>query len=276
MPREYATGADESPYDVRTFAYAPSGVPKKGGTKYTPKDIEDQHKVGICTGISLTQNAKKALGIDFSDDFQYLCQKKFKDGNWDEGSSASSALWVGKNIGLLPAEHWTFTTEAERKLPYDKYIKKLQAVPDKEIERLKTLAAPYKLRAYAKVPVDWATLAEAVNESEAGILARFVLGKEWWTNPIEPLRPPKKVISGHLTIISNYDGGSFRIANTWGSDWADNGTAYFLLGDYAPTEAWIPYYNEVPKHIQKQLDSREQIYGKLLDAIQKLLVLLKK
>jgi hypothetical protein len=72
----YATGAKPSPYDIRTFAYVPSGIPVSGGTRYTPKDIEHQHKVGICTAISTTQNARKALGKKFSSEFQYLMQKK--------------------------------------------------------------------------------------------------------------------------------------------------------------------------------------------------------
>lgn len=71
-----ATGAGESPYDLRTFAYVPSGIPNKGGKRYSPSDIEDQHRVGICTAISTTQNARKALGTKFSADFQYLMQKK--------------------------------------------------------------------------------------------------------------------------------------------------------------------------------------------------------
>lgn len=60
MIKTYATGADESPYDVRTFAYVPSGVPVSGGVRYSPKDIEDQHKVGICTAAAMVQNAQKA------------------------------------------------------------------------------------------------------------------------------------------------------------------------------------------------------------------------
>lgn len=272
----YATGANRSPYDVRTFAYVPTGVPNKGGTRYQPEDIEDQHRVGICTAISTTQNARKATGMKFSADFQYLMQKKFRDKNWNEGSSLSSALWVAKNIGFLPAQYWTATDENDRKLSYNKYIEKLKNVSDAEIERLKILAAPHKIEAFAKVPVDRDLMAQAINESEAGLLTRYSLGKEWWTKPIEPIQPPKSQISGHAVTDSNYDGDSFRIANTWGTDWADNGTGYRLHSQYRPTEAWMVYYKKAPAPIQEQIDARLTLQGKILDVLQQLINLLQK
>lgn len=275
MIKTYATGAEESPYDVRTFAYVPSGIPVSGGVRYAPKDIEDQHKVGICTAIATTQNARKALGKKFSADFQYLMQKK-RQGNWDEGSSLSTALWVAKNIGFLPEVYWTFTTEEDRKLPYAKYIKKLQAVPDSEIERLKMYAAKYKILAYSSVPIDRDMMAQAINESKAGVLTRYALGNEWWKAPIEPLRPPKVFISGHAVTDSNYNGTSFRIANQWGTDWADKGTAYRLHRDYKPTECWLVHYDIVPEVVQKQLDSRTELQGKLLNALQELIKIYQK
>lgn len=272
---KYATGCDESPYDVRTFAYKPSEVFKVGGVRYTPKDINDQFKVGICTGIAMTTNAQKALGKRFSADFQYLMQKKLA-GNWDEGSSLSYALKIAKNVGLLPEKHWTFTTEEDRKLPYHKYIKKLQAVSDVDIEKLKKLAEPYKILAYSAVPTDRDSMALAINESKAGILTRYPLGKEWWQKPIQPLQPPKQFISGHAVTDSNYDGSSFRIANSWGTDWADKGTAYRLHGQYAPTEAWLPYYQEIPEVVEYQLEARNSKLAKIADLLQQVVVLYQK
>jgi hypothetical protein len=280
----YATGAEKSKYDMRTFSYVPTKANIKGGTKYEPDDIEDQHKVGICTAIAMTMNARKAWGMKFSADFQYLIQKKYVDKNWSEGSSAFSALRVGRGGedkdgkllwgGFLPEEHWKFTTIEDRKLPYSKYIEKLKAIPESEIEELFEISKNYRLAGYAKVPVERDMLANAIDESKSGLIVRFVLGNEWWTKPVEPLRKPAKATSGHLVTHSNYNGGSFRIANSWGTDWADGGTAYHLLGDYAPTEAWIPYYEDLPKPIQDQKEDREKIIGKIKDYLQKIISLL--
>lgn len=281
----YGLGADISPRDIRTFAYVPTTGHISGGERYKPEDIENQHKVGICTAISLTQNAAKALGMKFSADFQYLQQKKFVDKNWDEGSSIFSALKIGKGKkdeagnflygGLLPVEHFNkWVTEEDRKLPYEFYIRKLQAVPEAEIRRLIGISKHYCLAGYARVTVNRDTLANAIDESAAGILARFDLGKEWWTKPIEPLRVPTVYISGHAVTKCNYHGNSFRNANTWGRLWNGDGTAYYLINQYQPTEAWIPYYTN-PPHVDEALKARETLIGKLQDKLQQLLELLK-
>lgn len=277
MDREYSTGANESPYDVRTFAYKPSGVIQSGGVRYEPHEIEDQHKVGICTAISTTQNARKALKKKFSADFQYLMQK-ILEGNWNEGSSLSTALKVAHKIGFLPEEHWTFTTEKNRKLSYSQYIQKLKNVPASEIERLKKLCEPYKIKAYTKVPVDRDLMAQAILESEAGVLTRYPIDRAWWTKPIEPLKAPTGMneITGHAVTDSNFNGRSFRIANTWGIDWADNGTAYRLHESYKPTECWLVHYNHLPEVVEKQLEARTQLLGKILNLLQELVKIYQK
>lgn len=272
-------GGLPSAKDIRDFAYSIEDYPvQKGGERYKPEDIEDQHKVGICTAISLTQNARKATGKRFNADFQYLLQKKFFDKNWSEGSSARSALSIAKNYGLLPEDEWTHTTEEDRQLPYYKYIKKLQAVPEDEITRLMTIADNYKIEAYARVPVDRDAMARAIDDSKAGIIVRFVVGKEWSTAPIEPLRKPQEVITGHLITSSNFDGGSFRVANTWGTDWADEGTAYHILRDYSPTEAWAVWFPEevVPPVIDEQQKKKEELEGTLIALMLKYIAALQK
>lgn len=256
---KYSTGAIESKKDLRDFSYIPDKANWKGGTRYEPEDIEDQSRVGICTAISLTQNARKATGVKYSADFQYLLQKKYVDGNWEEGSSIRSALRVASKYGLLPEKYFKY--KISRTQSYARYIKKLQSIPQAEIDSLLKRCIPIK--GYASVPVTRDFLANAIDESEGGLLVRFVLDSHWWTKPIEPLRPPKNVISGHATIISNYTGGSLRIANTWGDDWADKGTAYFLLKDYSPTEAWIVYYKETTKSIEKQIKKKKSILNKI-------------
>lgn len=281
-------GALPSKKDIRTFTHPPTKAVyvQKGGSKYLPTDIEDQSKVGICTAISLTQNARKVTGKKYSADFQYLMQKKIYDGNWYEGSSILHSLKVAKNIGLLPAEEWKHTTQEDRDGSYTNYIAKLKAIPDAEIARLSAIAAAYKIEAYASVGVDRDTLAGAITESEGGVLVRFDVGKEWWTDKkgnstwdkdaLQPLRAPKVIVSGHALIESNFDGGSFRVANMWGPEWADGGTAYHILADYSPSEAWRVWYKaeEVPQEIEDAKKRRDTIIGKIMDYLQKIIALL--
>lgn len=285
---EFVAGCIPSPYDIRTFDFL--GIDKvtaniKGGERYNPEDIVHQHKVGVCTSASLIQKAQKHFGIKFSMDFQYLMQKievdnpGYPNWQWGEGSSAYAACVVGNKIGFLPEEEFTkWVKESDRKKTYAEYIKKLQAVPGKEIEKLKKIAAKYKIKAYARTLLDRDSLANAIDESKTGLITRYEIGEEWWTQPIEPLRPPKNFISGHLVVETNYNGDSFRIANPWGKDWADKGTAYRLHGQYRPTEAWLIYFEEedIPSEIQIQIESRDTIKGKILDLIQQIIELIKK
>lgn len=212
MKTNYSMGATESKIDIRDFVYIPSKANWKGGERYKPEDIESQNKVGICTAISLTQQARKATGISYSAEFQYLLQKKFVDLDWNEGSSIRSALTVASKYGLLPEKYWKHNIS--RKQSYSKYIKELQKITDKEIEKL--LKKCIKIQGYQNVPVTRDLMAKAIDESEAGILIRMVVGEEWWVSPIEPIRYPKEIISGHAITYSNYTGGSGRVANTWG------------------------------------------------------------
>lgn len=270
----YSTGANRSEYDIRTFSYIPDKANIKGGVRYLARDIENQYRVGICTAISVSMNARKVFGIDFSDDFQYLLQKKYVDKDWGEGSSALAALKVGTNYGFLPQSYWTATTIEDRNLPYSQYIEKLKAIPESEINRLLEFSKPYKLSGYARVPIERDSLANAIDESKAGLITRFTIDKQWYTPPIEPLRKPNPATSGHLVTTCNYDGGSFRIANSWGPEWASEGTAYFLLRDYVPTEAWIPYYDKLPDPIQVQKENRAKVIGQIMDYLQKVVRLL--
>ena len=263
-----STGCYESEKDPRNFIYTLGVIPSKiGGVRYGAKDIENQSKPGTCTATSLVMNTQRATGKNYSDDFQYLLQKKFIDLNWSEGSSILSALKAAKNYGFLPQELWTFTTQADKDMGYAHYINKLKEVSTTDIQNLLTKTEKV-LTAYASVPVNRDIMASAIASSKAGILVRFECGESWYTAPngqlswdkkdLEPLRKPKTVVSGHAVTISNYDGGSYRIANSWSAAWSDSGTAYSLFNTYLPTECWSVFYDKLPPEIEEQILNKEQ------------------
>jgi hypothetical protein len=261
----FGLGASESEKDYRTIVHettASGGMSQKGGSDYLPHDFDHQHKVGICTAIHLTQNASKVLGRKFSPDFQYLLQKKKYDNRvtsmppWAEGSSIFHSLAVGKVYGFLPIEKFDkWVTQKDRQLPYAQYVEKLKAIPDDEVERLIGQCSD-KLTGYASVNVNTPeSIATSIDSSKAGVLARFVVGSEWWLpswseKDINPLRAPKAPITGHAIITSAYDFTSkkmFTHPNTWGTGWNRKGHGDTNFADYRPTEAWIPYYDFIPE-----------------------------
>lgn len=110
----------------------------------------------------------------------------------------------------------------------------MQNIPESKIKQYLNIAKDYKIKGYEEVAVDREKMALAVQESEAGIIVRFTMDNQWYRDPIEPLRRPtgELVLSGHLVTLSNMDGMSYRIANTWSGDWASGGTAYGHLTTY--------------------------------------------
>lgn len=277
-------GAIPSPEDKRTiqhekmltFGFIPV---LQGGYDYAISNIDDQHKVGICTADSLIQNVQKALNKHFSPDFQYLLQKKYVDGNWDEGSAILSALKVGKKYGFLPAELWTYTTELDRLLPYPQYIAKLRAIPSLEIQRLISLCTDH-LAGYASVDIDQTSISSALAQSKSGLICRYTAGDSWYTAPdgsiswnadlINPIRKPNNDLSGHAIVMAKFDftGIPKTIqANTWGVEWCNQGLCDIVFRDYPPTEIWIPYYTLTPEQtveLQAHLAQNQNILITLL------------
>lgn len=264
----FGLGANHSPKDYRTLKYNPSAKatpnPIKGGVIYDAKNIEHQHIVGICTAISIVQSAEKATGKKYSPDFQYLIQKKFYDYDWNEGSSIFHGIKSAYDVGFLPLELSPFT-EADRNLPYPSYIAKLQSISNTEIERLKKLCEKVMTSYDEVVDLSANGIASAINSSDAGIICRYDVGEEWWIpswNPkdINPLRAPKKIVSGHAIIMSSYDYSASKmqvLANTWGTLWCKQGTADINFDTYRPTEAFIPHYSKQPNAMVFILPKKE-------------------
>jgi hypothetical protein len=264
-----ATGAHPSHFDQRTFTHntmdVQAGTPftGTGGVIYKPEEIEMQSKVGICTAISVVQNAEKANGKKYSPDFHWLLQKMMFDQNWYEGSEILNSLKVAKNYGFLPISEWTYTTEADRK-NYDSYIAKLKAIPYTEVLRLRDLCVD-KIAGYANINLDPQSIAQGIVDSKCGIIVMLQSGSTWWTDKngnnswkstdIDPIRVPTESLSGHAIGASYFDYTSAQMVtcpNTWSMEWDEQGNCHINLGVYKLYEAWIPYYELTPALIQQQ------------------------
>jgi hypothetical protein len=268
-------GAQPSPHDYRHLQHDQVGAPQTkaiGGTRYPTDKILHQRKVGICTAISLVQNVYVATGVRYSEDFQYLLQELYIDRDWLEGSSGYASLRVasksktGPQYGMLPIEHFPSIIDANPDITYEDYKNKLITIAGNrtEMERLLALCeSPIKGYAQVNVASDH-LIAQAIDDSKAGILARFDVYDTWWTavdgrvswlaKDLEPLRKGIRALSGHLVSITNYDftnpfNHKAQQANTWGPTWADDGSAWFELNNYRPTEAWSIYYDFTPDYV---------------------------
>lgn len=264
---EYIPGfaAESSPNDERNWQHSnitatASQIPEKYKIEY--KTTTHQRKVGVCTSDALTQMASKYFGERMSRDFQYNMQKVTYDGNWYEGSSLLSALTVSKNIGFLPERFFPDIIDSNPNIDYNEYlvILKSRLTPEKVAE-LKTIAANYKIKGYASVGTDPASLAKGIYDSkEIGLYVRYNMTTDWWMkngqykhlySDLCDITNNQNYTGGHAIIQTGYDFSKYRqawVTNSWGDLWCspNKGSGSHDLQTVSPTEAWIVYWSEIP------------------------------
>lgn len=104
-------------------------------------------------------------------------------------------------------------------------------------------AKQYTIPAYSFVPIDQYSIRHAIYHKGAVALL-FYVGNEWWTpsyspKDINPLRPPKVVVSGHEVAGEHWKGNLEGIENSWDKFWCDMGYAEYNLGNYAPRQVIV-------------------------------------
>lgn len=290
MNTPFGLGAFESPNDPRTYIHENSYdkvdiLPNTYAYTYVVGDILHQHKIGKCTSSSFIQLANKARGIKYSDDFQYLLQKKLIDKNWIEGSYVSAAPATALKYGMLPIEYFPSITDENPEITYEEYIAKLQQVSDADLQKLLKIAAKHKIGGYARVDhTDKFAVAKGLLDSKVGLLTRYEVTSDWYTDTngnitwayalISPLRNNGKVISGHAIGNTGYDyttGRFHRLTNTWGKDYGKKGSVEADYNVVGMKEAWIIYWDKAPETVKptqvKYVFNNDLKYGQSNDEV---------
>lgn len=256
-------GAIESPKDSRTIKEPKVSLlayftfPKDGGREIKPECILDQNRVGICTSISLVELIFDRTSKRFSEDFQYLIQKKYYDKGWFEGSSVFNAIKAGYDVGFLPKEIFDQYFQRDPNENYDSYSSRLKQIADNETLMKELLAKCEKvIQGYTNIGTSLVALAKAIDDTENGVLARYTCGWSWfykyvngilhncWNGesiePItEPVATPTFPITGHAVPMPVYKMAALYVGNTWSKLWCADGHSKI---DYLPTEAYKVYF----------------------------------
>ena len=85
--------------------------------------------------------------------------------------------------------------------------------------------------------LSWNGLQAAISKYKT-VLVEAEVGEEWWTNAegkeswaaadVLPIRPPKTVIDSHFFVLGGeYDSEKINFANSWSTEWGENGFGYF-------------------------------------------------
>lgn len=233
----------------------------------------DQFRIGVCTSCATDMSSQEKFSDGEELDFwwNYVMQKFFYDdpqhGFHFEGSSALTALKTRHRYGCT-------SSKVGKKYPlkidgsYDEFWKSFLTVYNGMIpQEVLDDAAKRKIPGYAQIEVDPIDIAKNISAGRT-VIIRMSVGENFYrdkngkysmkASDLLPLRAPKKVESGHLMVLNEYNGltmvQEISGPNSWGTRWCNdnkkNGPGYFnfILETQLPffTEAWV-ILDEAPK-----------------------------
>ncbi|MDR6197256.1 C1 family peptidase [Siphonobacter sp. SORGH_AS_0500] len=203
--------------------------------------IMDQGEYGTCVGFATTYYMRTILekirlkqesnhALAFSPSYTYEKIKMTSDITCQEGGSIIDALYTLQHLGAPYYQVFPYPNcrDADRTID-------AQAAPHKIGDAIR-LFGPL-------APVDFKikSLKKALNEGYPVVIGMrtpisfFAIQHVWEPAPGDEKTPENE--SGHAMCVIGYDdakfGGAFRIANSWGDQWAENGYCWVRYKDLA-------------------------------------------
>lgn len=258
-------GAIPSPFDYRRLTdehILGSAIPLPT-TFYTDLrrfGIWDQNQIPACVSHAIAKLmqlwwfSKTGEFVEFSPRFlDILSWESFE--NLNDGRVPSTVMKIAKNVGccttkLLPND----TT-----LPISIYRDKTVITPEMTAE-----AQKYKIPGFIQFTnLTRDTIRRGI-QTYGAVALLFEIGSEFWTDKngnvtydklkLDPLRPPKQIISGHEIVGNGWDNVILdRIFNSWGKQWNDNGEGTYNFSEWKPDIVEALAIAEVPQPIKDQL-----------------------
>ena len=140
-----------------------------------------------------------------------------------------------------------------------------------------------RIKSYASVGTSFAELKQAIYQNKVVLLAIYVDENTytdstgvvtWLESKILPLRPPKRMDSGHAVVAMGYDKDYIYFQNSWGTGWGRNGIGY-IGKDYEKYvyEAWTQV--DIPNadiiKLKAELEVKIGIIQKIIELYKQLL-----
>lgn len=158
--------------------------------------IEDQNGFGSCQGHALSTvceiayyNASKGDITQLSRWFAYVGTQKIDGIRGDQGSTISGGAELAKRYGICPEELYPYPRSYTYTISQAQY----------------DAAAPFKLKTARRME----TVDDVRNWLDGG-MGGINIGVRWGGG-------------GHAIAIVETQGSSFKVANSWGTSWGDNG-----------------------------------------------------
>jgi hypothetical protein len=262
-------GAIPSPLDYRDIGLGqitePKDYPSKFMNNLSSLPVWHQHKIGACVGHACAKYKqvldKEDTGevLDLSPRFLYALAK-CRDGYTDEGTYPRLVAQILKDVGCATEKtcpNNTFLEHEEYVFNRNEFNITDEMMKDAELA---------KIKGYAFVDITNDGLKQAICDFK-GCSLLVSVGSEWWTdvmgnvtwniNAVLPVRPPKKIVSGHQIYIYGYEDiegdTRFYFRNSWGSTWGDKGDGYFLWNQYKNFIIEGMTFTDIPDHILQEV-----------------------
>lgn len=261
-----AFGAIFSPPDVRDYKL----VCAKGTEMEFPKEFElqmrrvkDQRTTGSCVGHSLSSILEYYNYTQNNDDTElsvgYIYGNRRKTSYKGEGLVMRDALATVRQYGDC----------SKNLFPYNEEVPRAISLFEAQGDALYPVAYPHHISEYVRL--------NDANTIKLSLLAGFpVTVALKWYNDIEVDEngvahsdfKEKDYGGGHCTTLCGYNEYGFKILNSWGDDWGDNG--YFIWPyEYPIEEAWSVVDNEIEGIIIKKPYKSKvgKIFAKIINKV---------
>lgn len=260
MKDKFVLGAISSPHDPRDIIYSavkPATVALPDKFLLPEWPVNSQGKYGTCVGQACSaikdfqESKERGESIDTSPLFVYSLCKEIDELPDKEGTTPRAAMKVLSEHGICP----------ERMMPYS-LIK--DAINPPEPDPNATIKAKeYVVKSYARV--------NSIEEIKQAVIHDGpVLAALMWVESMNspegkgfvPM-PQGYIMGGHAVAITGWDDGLqytykyigykgnktfkgfFRVRNSWGTEWGDNGYCWIPYGIFIETTDLAgPYFME--------------------------------
>lgn len=221
-------------------------LPKSLGNAFFQKNgILMQAKTPSCVSHSVVELMKlywflkTGKVINFNPQYLHI-KSAFPGAGSEDGRDEATVLSMAKSFGCCTSATLPINTDVSNAQYCDPSV--ITAAMDAE-------AAQYKIPGYTPVGLTQESIRNAIKTYGAVGLV-FQIGQEYYTSingvtswaqaDIDPVRPPKVVISGHAVTGTGWNEDLDHLVNHWSFAWAQNGESDWIFNEWEPflMEVW--------------------------------------
>lgn len=222
--------------------------------------IKDQASTGSCVAHALSSIIEYYNTVQCGDDTEmsvgYIYGNRSNSEHKGAGMIIRDALDIVKNYGDVPKQYFPYNAETPVALK----------LYEKDAKKLYDIGRPNRISEYCRI--------DTVSAAKAALLsgAPLVMAMEWYEDMtvVDGVLQTNHVNygGGHCMFIYGWNERGWKIQNSWGADWGDNGT-FTLPYELGMEECWaIADHIVEGTTIKKPFSSKPgRVFAKIINKI---------